>query len=250
VIENTLRSLIITVAELETRIESMDAELVLTEEDLRRVTVRNQFGRASANELRGAQQAVLLAQMDLTQHKTNLYSAHNSLNHLLGQPLSQYTVIEFEITLLDENFDLSDHIRRVIPGTPTISQLQLEVDWANEARRAYRGSNRDTQRDLREAYERTVLARNQAMRTMETALRRANNELTNLQTTIEVRQLELYRAKQRLETAETNLSLGTITRHEVEQARLAVFHAEQAIESIVNQKWMLIFRIKNPSLLN
>jgi len=250
VIENTLRSLIITVIELETRIEAMEAELVLTEENLRRVTVRHQFGRASVNELRNAQQALLLAQMDLAQHKTSLYSAHNSLNHLLGQPLSQYTVIEFEATLLHENFDLSDHIRRAIPSTPTISQLQLDVDWANEARRAYRGNNRDTQRELREAYERTVLTRNQAMRTMEAALRRANNELTNLQTTMEVRQLELYRAIQRLEAAETNLSLGTITRHEVEQAKLAVFHAEQAIASTLNQKWMLIFRIENPSLLH
>jgi outer membrane protein TolC len=85
---------------------------------------------------------------------------------------------------------------------------------------------------------------------MEAAMRRAYNDLTNLQTQRESQLLEVARAQQALEVAQTNLALGRITRHDVTQAELAVFVAEQAIESTLNQQWLLAFRLQNPSLLH
>ncbi|MCL2286995.1 MAG: TolC family protein [Firmicutes bacterium] len=250
VMENTLRSLIAAVTELETAIETMEANLAIAAENLRRVTVRHNFGRASNNELRAARQALALEEMTLAQRKTTLYNARNSLNLLLGQPLSQYTVIDFDRTPPEIPDDLAGHIAEIIPTTPPIRQLQLDVDREHEAMRAYRGSDREKRAALREAYERAAQRRDQAMLTMEAALRRAYNDLLNLQTTTETQLLQLYRAQQALEVAETNLALGRVTLHEVVLAQQAVFQARQAITSTHNQKWTLAFRLENPSLLN
>jgi len=250
VVENTLRGLILTVAELEANIEALEANLALTEESLRRITIRHEFGLASNNEVVAARRALTLGQMGLTQRQANLYNARNSLNYLLGQPLSQYTIIKFDLDLPEIPEDLTEHISEILPTTPTIRRLQMYVDREHEAMRAYRGTERDTRTALREAYESAVQRRDQAKRTMEAVLRRAYNDLANLQTQQEVQLLELYRTQQALEVAETSLRLGRITRHEVQQAQLAVFQAEQAIASILNQKWALAFRLENPSLLN
>ena len=248
--ENTLRSLIVAVIELETAIETMEANIALTAENLRRVTVRHTFGRASNNELRAARQALALEEMGLAQRKTNLYNARNSLNLLLGQPLAQYTFIDFDRTPPEIPENLTEHMAAVIPTTPPIRQLQMDVDREHEAMRAYRGSDREKRAALLEAYERATQRRDQAMLTMEAAMRRAYNELLNLQTTMETQLLQLYRAKQALEVAETNLALGRITRHDVVLAQQAVFQARQAITSTYNQKWTLAFRLENPSLLH
>ena len=250
VVENTLRSLIIAVTELETMIETMETSLVQTRENLRRANIRYDFGLVNHNHVSAAEQAVTLGELALTQRQTSLYNARNSLNYLLGQPLSQYTVVEFARDLPEIPEDLDAHIAEIIPTTPPIRRLQMIVDTEYEAMRAYRGFDRDTRAALRETYERATQNRDAAMRTMEAAMRRAYNDLANLQTQKETQLLEVTRAEQALEVAQTNLRFGRITRHEVTQAEVAVFHAEQAIQSTLNQKWLLAFRLENPSLLN
>ena len=250
VVENTLRSLIIAVTELETMIETMTAGLAQTQENLRRVNIRREFGLASHSEVRAATHAVTVGQLALTQRQASLYNARNSLNYLLGQPLSQYTTVAFTRDLPEIPEDLDEHIAEIIPTTPPIRRLQMIVNTEYEALRAYRGFDRDTREELREAYQRATQNRDAAMRTMEAAMRRAYNDLTNLQTQRESQLLEVVRAQQALEVAQTNLALGRITRHDVTQAELAVFVAEQAIESTLNQQWLLAFRLQNPSLLH
>ena len=249
-VENGLRSLIIAVAELETALQTMEATFAQTEENLRRVTIRYNFGLASSNQVRTAAQAVTLGQLALTQRQTSLHNARNSLNYLLGQPLSQRTVVAFDLKTPEIPEDLDAHIRQVIPTAPPIIRLQMVVDTAHEALQAYKGFDRDTRTPLQEAHDRAVQNRDSAMRTMEAAMRRAYNDLANLQTQKESQLLEVHRAELALEAAKTNFTLGRITRHDVTQAEVAVFLAEQAITSTLNQKWLLAFRLENPSLLS
>jgi len=250
VVENLLRGLIITVVELEATIEDTKANLVLTEENLRQVRIQHGFGLVSNNDLRTAQRTLTLEQMGLTRQQTSLYNARNNLNYLLGQPLLQHTKIEFNRVLPEISEDLAAHINEIIPTTPTIRLIQMDVDREYAAMRAYRGSNREKRDALRETYENAIQRRNQAKLTMEANLRRAYNELSNLINQKEAHLLELYRTKQTLEVAETNLGLGRITRHEVAQAQQAMSRAKQTIESTLNQMWTLAFRLDNPSLLN
>jgi len=244
-LENTVRLHIFAVVELEDSIQTLETALAITRENLRRVTVRHNLGLASAGELRRAQQAVTLEELTISQRRTSLENALNSLNLLLNQPLYQNTVVVFE---RGEVGDLGEYIYE-IPNTPQIRQLQRYVDEAHADVRAFRGSDREARAAVQEAYRRAVERRENAIHTMEAAFRRTLNDFANLQTLLDANELEVYAARLALDTAQTNLSLGRVTRHEVEQAKVAIFRLTQARESIYNQKWLMAFRLQNPALL-
>lgn len=61
--------------------------------------------------------------------------------------------------------------------------------------------------------------------------------------------METERALENLEVAQTNYELGFVTQFEIEQVYLAVYSAQHEKESILNQKWILAFRLEHPSLL-
>jgi len=250
VVENNLRGLIVAVIEHEAVIEISEVSLSLAEENLRRITIRHNFGLASSNELRAATQSFSRAEMSLTEHRVNLYSALNRLNYFLSLPLYQYTIVEIEYGqyFLQVPECLTEHINNLIPTTPPIRPLQLDVDRDYEVLRTFRGT-RERRAALREVYENTTEIRNLAKLTMEAAMRRTFNDYMNLQTRYEAQLLEQERTTRMLEIAKTNLRLGKITAFEVQQAQFTLFQAEQALASIVNQKWLLAFRLENPSLL-
>jgi len=247
--ERTLRNLIIVSAELSLSVETEKANLTLTEENLNRARVRFELGLASANELRLAEQSLAQARMDLNTLLINQANAQQNLNHLLGATLPQFTVIEFEREIIELPENLTMHIIGAITQSPTIRQLQLDVDRAREEQRAYTGFDRDTIRTLREAYERAVLGRDQAKGAMEAAMRRGFNDLDNLLIQNRSLGIELENASLALEAILLNFQLGRATQHDVAQVRLNIYRIEQRIEANQNSKWTQSFLLENPSLL-
>jgi len=246
--ENALRTAIITIAELDSSIAVTEIGLDLAKEDLRRITIRYEFGRISSNAFRTAEQNLQFMQMELEELLRGHHTAMRNLNHLLGQPLTQLTVVEIERHLPEFPENMQNHMTATIQDTPAIRQLALEVTRTREARRVYTGNDRETRNALQEAYDRAVLGQSQAALAMEVTMRRRYSELESLINRNEALNLELTQAQSRLEVALHNLTLGRITYHEVEQARFAIFVVEQHIESVYNEKWLLAFLLENPSL--
>ena len=102
---------------------------------------------------------------------------------------------------------------------------------------------------LQEAVERSDAAYDQALRSMEFALRQAYNELNALKSQLETAYRELALAENTLYVSQASLSVGLITQFEVSQVELAVASAKQNIESIYYQLWILAFGLRNPDLL-
>jgi len=265
-VENVLRSTIISVANQAASIELMEAELALSEEDMRMLTIRYEFGMISSNELRIAEHNLLQEQRRLSENLLNQYILLQSMNHFLQQPLSQLTAIELDRELPEIPEDLAEHIAALVPETPPIRQYQIAIDSANANLRRHitranriansrnlsadeRQQEREARTALQDAYDRAVAERNQAIATMEAAMRRAYYEFENLVFQQLSNYLELAHAQSLLETALTNLELGRITPFQAEQATMAVLRAEQNIERTLNQKWLLAFRLEHPSLL-
>jgi len=245
--ENSLRNAITTVKELDAHIAVAERGLELTQENLRRIALRYELGRVSSNTIRLAQQNVQLQQMELGELQRVHNNAMRNMNHILGQPLTQVTTVIIEhdeLPAYDEN-----HIAKIIQQTTTIRQLELEVTRTREARRAYTGQNRETITTLQDAYDRAVLARDQAKLALEVAMRHNFSELDRLTGSKAALKLELTQAELQLETALHNFSLGRITYHEVEQARFAIFVVERNIETVYVQMWGLEFLLDNPLLV-
>jgi len=245
--ESALRSAIIAVTSLETAIRLEESIFELKVTNLNRAYVRYEFGLVSSNYIREAENALVIAQMNMDGLLINLNTAMRNLNHMLGVYLYQYTVIEFPQELLELPEDVD--IRAIITDTPSIRQLQINVDRARDARNAYTGDDRDTITALREAYQRAVMERDQAIATMEISMLRVRSELENLIVTSESLLIELENAYQTLENTLLNFELNRATQHEVEQAQLSIYRIRQRIDTNNNSKWTLSFQLENPSLL-
>jgi len=248
--ELSLRNLIVAVTDATISLESTQASLALTEENFRRTAVQYEFGLISRNALRTVEQNITRINNELTDRQTDLYNAHQSLNHFLGQPLSQETIIEFEHALPEIPEDLNEHIAEILPLFPNIIRFQHDVDRTGAARRAYRGSNRETRNTLQAAYDRAQLELNQAKMDLETSIRRSFN---NLETQLR-RKENLYRA---LELAvesvileRSNMLSGRATQFDIDTALLAVFNAELDIQRAYNALWVQAFIFDNPILFS
>jgi len=244
--ESNLRRAIVATMAYDVSLYVMEASLILVEEDLNRANIRHTFGLISANNLRAAQTALTQAQLDMQELIRNRNTSMQNLNYLLGESLDQVTRVDFEW----EIFELSDiNFSNIILGTPTIRQYQIDVDRKREARRAYEGNDRDTIAELREAYERIVLERNQAITAMEVSIRRGISDLENLLLQREALIIELEDAYLAMEAILTNHELGRATLHDVNQSQLRILRIRQRIDTNLSSKWTHTFLLENPSLL-
>jgi len=270
--ENALRQTIIAVEELSLAISVTQATIGVSEESLRQAEVLHSFGMMSINDIRMAEQALARSQMALTELTIRFDSAMQHLNHMLHQPLNQHTVIEFERDLPEIPENIARHITQTATSTQIVRQLQLQVETARYARRTFdetrdrerranqsagragesetvRRNNDRTRDALQESYNLAVATLAQATQSLQTAMHNAYNDVDRLHTQKEIQAIELSTAITLFETVLTNFELGRATAHEVEQARLNVFISEQAMETTLNQKWLLTFMLENPVLL-
>jgi len=285
-VEFGLRSLISGMADVDRFIEGFHLSMGIQKMSLHRMTIMHQVGMLSTHDLNAARHNFAQSKTQLENLERTRQTLMQNLNHLLGQPLTQNTVIEFERELHEVPEDLTEYIEKMISETNAIRGLELEIERATDARWVNSGnrtntviSERDRQRALnpnrvtqdlwrteltdedeeiqkirtrialQEAVERAETNHEQTIRQMEATLLRAYSELEALHAQYEAKHQDHARALENLEVALTNFGLGLITQFEIEQARAAVFSAELEKEGILNQKWALSFRLENPALL-
>ena len=273
-LEHALRGIVVVISELGSTLEIMEKSMDLADDGLIRARLSYELGMISSHEM-------LTIELNTSQGHTQLAELHRArervvqnLNLLIGQPFDQYTVIEFELYVPEMPEDLDSHIEELIEQSASIRQLRNQALSARAERRAYTGNDRDINisasdrrrameaagRDervmvirnriaLQEAVERADTALDQAVRSMEFALRQAYNELAALKIQLETAYRELALAKSTLNVSLASFSVGRITQFEVDQAELAVVRAKQSIESLYYQLWVLAFGLLNPELL-
>jgi len=248
--ELSLRQLIVAVADSTISLESTQASLALAEENFRRTSVQYEFGLISRNALRTVEQNITRINNELTDRQADLYNARQSLNHFLGQPLSQETTIEFEHALPVMPEDLDEHIEEILPLFPNIIRLQHDVNITGAARRAYRGSNRETRNTLQAAYDRAQLELSQAKMELETSIRRTFNNIETQLRRKENLYTALSLAVEAVALEQSNVLNGRATQFDVDTALLAVFNAELDLQRAYNALWIQAFIFDNPILFN
>ena len=257
--EQALISSLVVISNASLDIETAEASIVITAEQVRRTGRLRSFGLASANDLRIVQARLTQEQTDLDSLLIARADGIISLNHLLGQPVYQQTYVEFERQLPDIPANLTSYIDALIRQAPSIRQMRFDIYRRREEltrhRDFYREREISPRRDcetclaLRNAYDLILLENDVALRAMGTALRAAFSSLEQLQNQESVARLNLSQAEEALQTAQTNFELGIVTQFEIDQAMFSIFSARQAIERILNLQWGLALSLANPVLL-
>ena len=284
-VEQALRAVLVGLDEMDRGIETLEANLELMAENLRRTRISYEVGVISSHDLRTMEHTIAGMEARLEGLILSRSALMQNLNMLLGQPLTQNTVVEFNRTQPSVPSNQEQHIARLISQAPTIRQLEFAIESAKAERRAYTGNDRDiritdaerrralnnpitgTSRNeqeirndeeirrtrnrmaLQEAVDRAITDRDLAVRAMNNAIRSAFIDLISLEAQVLTHDRDLEQAKATLNVAIANYNAGRVTRFDVEQAQLAVTTAEQNLYGIHNQMWILAFQIENPSML-
>ena len=273
-LEYALRGIVVVISELESSLDILERSMELADESLVRARLSYQLGMLSSHEMLAIELSTSQGHTGLNELRRAKESVIQNLNLLINQPFDQNTVIDFELYVPEMPEDLNAHIEELIRQSPSILQLHNASLSARAERRAFTGHNRDitisesdrrrameaavnnervidirTRIALQEAVERSDIAYDQAVRSMEFALRQAFNELAALNLQLETAYRELALAESTLNISLASLSVGRITQFEADQAELAVASARQNIESIYSQLWILAFGLRNPEVL-
>jgi len=276
-LEFGLRNIIALSWDLNLLSETLQKELELAESALVGLRVMNEVGFVSPHELFIAEHYIVQFRERLRELDYGKDSLMQGLNYMIGQPLSQNTVVEFERTLPAIPADITDHIRAVSMNTPTIRGLEYALEntsalWRHvsgnaratissaDRRRAMNADSRyagdtDHLRQLRgriavyDAVSRADRELAAAIRTMEVSLRQGYNDLRILALQKAALQRELVRAQADLRETAANAELGLAVQRDVNEACMVIVRIERDIENNINQQWILGFALENPSLL-
>ena len=284
-----LHSMISGMAELERVAQLSEAGIELLEMNLHRMTIMYEVGMISTNALNAARHNLAQSRTQLDELNRSRQTLMRNLNYLMGQPLLQDTIIEFEREFPELPEDMEAFIAEILPEMQDVRLSQFDLDRAREDRWVYTGnqsnisvSATDRQRaldpahrphgshdiwrtemsdaeeeiqnirnriTLQEAVERATTSHEQAIRSTESTLIRGFADFDNLVAQYDALHLDAEQAEADLEAVLTNYELGHVTQFEIAQARLSLFRIELDIESTASQKWMQAFRLSNPDLL-
>jgi hypothetical protein len=244
--ELSLRHTLVTLANLETDIALMEASVALNEENLRRVTLRHQFGFASDNDQRAAEQALEQARTNLASLLITQTGETQNLNKLLQLPLEQKIIVNWEREFTELPGDINAFIAEQAATAPTLRQRQLNAD----TKKANRDINNDDDMDtpLQNEYDQAMRELADARFSLEAAIRANSQNLEQLQKRSENLQLDLEKAEDQKRTLEAHLRAGLVTPYEISQVSLSIANAEAAIEKNLNQLWLLQFGFMHPYL--
>jgi len=218
-----------------------DMELALLEEALRQVQVRQSFGMNSMTDVRNAEFALARARVDSATLRTNQRSMQQGLNHLLGLPLTQNTVVVVDFTpqaststVASAHTTTPAQLTQRINATPTAQRLRLELNIA---------------RELEEGLDLAEARLDHAIQAMELAWQQAYNDRTNLLYQYALWQLEQEMATAAYEAALVQLALGRLTAHDVDILRYQLCIINSELATLYRQLWLLDFLLANPAVI-
>jgi len=234
--EALLRNTLVALRAMDDAIHLSNMELYLLEETQRRAQVRQAHGAGSVSDVRAAEFDLAQARINLAAQQANRRNVQLGLNHLLGLPLAQNTVVAISIpATTNPTPELTPaQLTQRINATPIVQRLRLELSIA---------------RELEEGTALAEARRDHAILAMEVAWHQAQNDARNLRYQRVLWQLELDMANAALDAALTQLELGRITPFDVVVLQYNVALIENQLVAICHQLWRLAFVFSHPSLL-
>jgi len=273
--ENVLRGILADMSGLEMMIEATQAELALAEFNMTLTELRYKLGMISSMDVSNAHHQLAQARDHLNTLSRHQVIAMQNLNHMLGLPLSEDTVITFDRGHSNPISNIEQHIAQTVPQTINVQQLELDLASAIGARRVYTNSNaeiRITEHDrrralttvagshnniatlrnritLQDAVDRARTGLEQAERSTAAAMHRAHTNFTSLVAQEAALQRDLTQAQANLNATIINFELGYVTQFDIDRIALTILVIQQDIERVLNDMWIQVFVLENPSLL-
>ncbi|MDR1664150.1 MAG: hypothetical protein LBR83_04410 [Clostridiales bacterium] len=238
-------------------IELMEATLVLDEENVRRVTLKNEYGLASSAEVREAEQTLAQNQKNLEALNIQLENYSQAINEVLQLSPYEKIRVTYIRTLSNPPANIEVFLTERLLETPSLKQKEIETA-IKKAELDYRDSenkrrgiklDKDKIDTLKVEYDKLAREYEDRRIALEAAIRANFSDLEALLKKEETLTVELEKANDTYETALIRLNAGQVTQYDADLARLGIKQKEIEIEKNKNDYWTLKFMFDNPFLL-
>lgn len=271
--ELSLRVRMTNIASAQRNIQLAEAEVAFSQADARRIGVLHRHGRASANDLRTAEQRLNQENIRLSDLRLTLDNELISLNGFLGLPLSSSISIAFPNSRTDmpntQNIPVgttNNSAIRLLEIDVEINQLNLGIarsDMMHRKNATGQGSNAEENRIRQRLYETARIEFDNASRRLETSRRELADARRNFETNVRIQSNELSRlvlrenavltelnaAEMVLQVNEALYIAGRLPRVDVDRATVSVFRLEVELERNRDILWLEQFRNANTFML-
>lgn len=247
--EASMRASIIAIANTELDIKLLEASLAHGRIELENAKLRLNAGLISESAVQDADLALQAQEATLAALAVTLETERQTLNRIIQRPIAGNYYVGFERELIELPVLTDQFIRRTVARQPNVRQAEIARGRARAALNDQDAAFGTPERQARQrAYDQAVREYNDARRALETAMRNTHNNLTALLHSNDSLEIDLQRAKDRLNTVELNYQAGLATPFDIEAAQLEILRAEISIEKNLNTFWNLQFIFENPFL--
>jgi outer membrane protein TolC len=249
--EMSLRNALLNLANYELDARLLEATIVLNEENLRRVTLRQQYGLASDNDLRTAEQTLEQNLVNAETLSVTIASEKQSLNKILQLPLEAEILVEWERDFMELPEDLDDFIAEQTQTASPLKQKQLTADTKKANMDFNKKHTKDESKDLslKSEYDQAVRELNDAKLSLEAAIRQNEHNIGQLEKRSASLELDAQKAADQFKTVQAHLNAVMVTQYELDQVSLSITNTEIAMEKNLNQLWLLQFVFAHPYLM-
>lgn len=250
-LEMTVKSSFISILQAQNNLELVRKNAEMQEKLYQQGKVKHELGLLSQYQLDQLEIAAEKARDAEVQLLDSLEQLYIKLNDLMGEKTdARFTyVYDVEYQPYEMSRSMEMYLADKTKNEPSIKLLELNVETAkfNQNYLSIADTGSSAQRDL------DMDTANRALKTaktnMELAIRNAYLQIGQLETAYASAQADLSKAKADYRAAQINLQAGNVTATTVEQAKLGVLQAENALKELAYNHEMLIYTFEHPSLL-
>ncbi|MBR1737162.1 MAG: TolC family protein [Firmicutes bacterium] len=246
-----LKNYVMTLRNTEMNIELLEESIKLGEENIKNLELKNSLGYASDNEVASAKNTQKNNEASLTQLKLSYENQKQNLKTFLGLSADKEVYVDMDVKFDALNgIDLETYIVQKTQADPSIRILKDNVDIAKYNASTSGAVATETHIQMDNNLKSAQRALKDGQDNMEKNIRNAYNQLKQLEENDKSLKVSLEQAIRDYNTVVTSYETGRATIYQVNQAKLGVLKAEQAIESNALNYDVLSFTFERPYLLS
>jgi outer membrane protein TolC len=248
-IEITLISYLTAIQTYEMNIQLLEENIKLQEENLENMKLKNELGMESDYNVKSAETEVKTNKTNLEQLKLSLENQKQTLKTFLGSEKDVYVDFDTDFNAL-KDVNLESYVIKKTQADPSIKLLKNDVEIAKYTVKTNSGYQSESQTQVYNELKTAQRSLSDAQDKMEKNIRNTYNTIKQLEENNKALLEKVEQAKRDYNTVAVSYQADRATIYQVNQAKLGILSAEQAVqENILNYK-SLVFTFEHPYLIS
>lgn len=248
-IEISLIGYLTAIQNYQMNIQLLEENIKLQEENIENMRLKNELGMESDYNLKSAETELKTNKASLEQLKLSLENQKQNLKTFLGNENDVFVDFDTDFNAL-KDVALESYIIKKTQADPSIKLLKNDVETAQYKVRTNSGYQSESHISVYNDLKTAQRALSDAQDKMEKNIRNTYNSIKQLEENNKALLEKVEQAKRDYNTVAISYRAERATIYQVNQAKLAILSAEQAVQQNILDYKTLVFTFEHPYLIS